>query len=253
MIITESSLRKIIREEISRISLIEAETIRRRPGSPDGPTETRVNNEKTKSSRMEISSMADVRTTPDKARRLPANSPFVGGTEFHQHYNMGVGEEKIAFKVKAAGGDEYLRRILKNNKIGPGSLVVIPELYSLAKSPVAASEAFGVAEVIETVTLPNNSSSAGVPVVLLRFPDDQRPAGALESQPHIGLAFLQLLGWREAIDARKAFAEACKNSSSERNARLRADSDKGIKNKGIVSRSPAEIERMRRELGLKSR
>lgn len=70
MKITESCIRQIIREEISRSFLNEADNeriaVRRRPGGDGESVETRVNRD-VRPSRPMISSISDVRTTPDSA------------------------------------------------------------------------------------------------------------------------------------------------------------------------------------------
>jgi len=217
MRITESRIRQIIREEISRSFLNEADNeriaIRRRPGGGDGgeSAETRVNRD-AKPLRPTISSISNVKTTPDRAFQIPVGSPWVGSKELHDQYNMGTGEETVRFKIKnKASGEEGMMSSLKNNKLeGSDSnkkYVIIPELFSLARSPIAKHEAFGVAEVAsEIITLPNRHSKGGVPVVTLYFPDNQKPAGALNKQTGISIAFLQIVGWREAEDLRKMFA-----------------------------------------------
>ena len=215
MRITESFLRQIIREEISRSFLNEADNeriaVRRRPGGDGESVETRVNRD-VRPSRPMISSISNVRTTPDRAFQIPVGSPWIGGKELHDQYNMGTGEETIRFKIKnKISGDEGMMSSLKNNKLeGSDSntkYVIIPELFSLAGSPAGEQEAFGVAEVDSLIrTLPNRHSKSGVPVVTLKFPDSQKPKGALNKQEHVSIAFLQIVGWREAEDLRKMFA-----------------------------------------------
>lgn len=217
MKITESFLRKIIREEISRSFLNEADNerilVRRRPGGGDDgeSVETRINRD-AKPSRPTISSISNIKASRDQAFQIPAGSPWIGGEEFHAQYNMGVGEKNIRFMIKnKASGKEGMISSLQNNKLeGSDSnkkYVIIPELFSLARSPIAKHEAFGVAEVAsEIITLPNRHSKGGVPVVTLYFPDNQKPAGALNKQTGISIAFLQIVGWREAEDLRKMFA-----------------------------------------------
>lgn len=217
MKITESFLRRIIREEISRSFLNEADNerilVRRRPGGGDDgeSVETRINRD-AKPSRPTISSISNIKASRDQAFQIPAGSPWIGGEEFHAQYNMGVGEKNIRFMIKnKASGKEGMISSLQNNKLeGSDSnkkYVIIPELFSLARSPIAKHEAFGVAEVAsEIITLPNRHSKGGVPVVTLYFPDNQKPAGALNKQTGISIAFLQIVGWREAEDLRKMFA-----------------------------------------------
>lgn len=215
MRITESFLRQIIREEISRSFLNEADNeriaVRRRPGGDGESVETRVNRD-ARPSRPIISSISNVKTTPDRAFQIPVGSPWIGGKELHDQYNMGTGEETVRFKIKnKISGEEGLMSSLKNNKLeGSDSnkkYVIIPELFSLARSPIAKHEAFGVAEVAsEIITLPNRHSKGGVPVVTLYFPDSQKPAGALNKQTGVSIAFLQIVGWREAEDLRKMFS-----------------------------------------------
>lgn len=215
MRITESFLRQIIREEISRSFLNEADNeriaVRRRPGGDGESVETRVNRD-ARPSRPIISSISNIKTTPDRAFQIPVGSPWIGGKELHDQYNMGTGEETVRFKIKnKISGEEGLMSSLKNNKLeGSDSnkkYVIIPELFSLARSPIAKHEAFGVAEVAsEIITLPNRHSKGGVPVITLYFPDSQKPAGALNKQTGVSIAFLQIVGWREAEDLRKMFA-----------------------------------------------
>lgn len=226
MKITESFLRRIIREELSRSFLNEADNeriaIRRRPGGDGGESaEMRVNRD-AKPSRPTISSISNVKTTPDRAFQIPVGSPWVGSKELHDQYNMGTGEETVRFKIKnKASGEEGMMSSLKNNKLeGSDSnkkYVVIPELFSLSSSPIAKHEAFGVAEVAsEIITLPNRHSKGGVPVVTLYFPDSQKPEGALNKQTGISIAFLQIIGWREAEEARRMFVMQKNDSSSDK-------------------------------------
>jgi len=255
MRITESFLRRIIREELSRSFLNEADNerilVRRRAGDDGESVETRINRD-AKPSRPTISSISNIKVSRDQAFQIPAGSPWVGGEEFHAQYNMGVGEKNIRFMIKnKASGKEGMISSLQNNKLeGSDSnkkYVIIPELFSLASSPTAEQEAFGVAEVVPPIiTFPNRHSTGGVLVVILDFPNSQKPKGALNRQINVSTAFLQIVGWREAEELRKMFVMQKKVSSSEKlSSRPNPDEARRVAN--IASA------RAGKEFGLKSR
>lgn len=259
MKITESFLRRIIREELSRSFLNEADNerilVRRRPGGGDDgeSVETRINRD-AKPSRPTISSISNIKASQDQAFQIPAGSPWIGGEEFHAQYNMGVGEKNIRFMIKnKASGKEGMISSLQNNKLeGSDSnkkYVIIPELFSLASSPTAEQEAFGVAEVVPPIiTFPNRHSTGGVPVVILNFPDSQKPKGALNRQINVSTAFLQIVGWREAAELRAMFVMQKKDSSSDKRSSRPVDpSIERAREKNDAR------DRAREELGIRSR
>jgi hypothetical protein len=251
MRITESFLRQIIREEISRNFLNEADVISRRKSST-GEVETRLDPfKKSVFSRKQVRSIGDVKTTPDRAKLLPPDSPFVAGSEaFHSHYNMGVGEERINFRIKnKMTGDESMMSSLANYKMSPGTFVVIPELFALAgKNPM---EAYGVGEIVsEIVNFPNNNTAGRekltVPMVVLKFPAGQRPEGTNETVPYVGIAFLNKVKEADAADARKAFIMASRDSEKRPSRAV----DPGIER---ARETNVARDRAREELGIRRR
>lgn len=222
MRITELFLRQIIREEISRNFLNEADVISRRKSST-GEVETRLDpSKKPVFSRKQVRSIGDILTTPERAFHFPPDSPFIAGSQaFHGHYNQGVGEENISFGLKnKTTGDQSWMSSLANHKLekkNGKTFVVVPELFALAGKN--SNEAYGVAEVIsEIVNFPNKHfSNLGkeqltVPLVILRFPESQRPESDKKGvTTYVGAAFLRIVREDDAADVRNAFIMASKN------------------------------------------
>jgi hypothetical protein len=211
MILNESILRRVIRDEIRRKMMYEA-IIRRRGGE-----ETRIADPVGTSAAMlnvpayyPVKGIQDTKTSPNKLMTIMStadamSSPFVPagpGSLFDKMYNQGTAEEEVGFTVKKKSGERVrMPKMLKSYNFKEGTNFIIPTLYNYASHPSTVDLAFGVGTlVLDPENYPTGVSGMRAPLALVEFSDSQKPDRALSRHGFIGVAFLQWISSQDAID-----------------------------------------------------
>jgi hypothetical protein len=222
MKITESVLRKIIKEEI--LSLDEADVIRRRKSDDGAVTTTRtkdLSSEPPRSSggRKLVRSIEDVqfrvsevgkkflRTESEKAAAVGPDSAFVGPSAAYDNtYNNGVKRVMVHAKRKIPGGEEKFRFFVEPSALKVGDMVVIPELLEMGDR--------GPGEIISMTNYDaidyGGPKGKWIPVATVRWDQDAVRGNVPSAVKNIGLAFLLKIGTTRGPTASTKRAEAMK-------------------------------------------
>jgi len=219
MILNESILRRIIRDEIHRKMMYEA-IIRRRGGE-----ETRIADPVGSSTAMPnvpayypIKSIQDTKTSPSNLLTIMStadamSSPFVPagpGSLFDKMYNQGIAEEEVGFTVTKKSGEKVrMPKMLKSYNFKEGTNFIIPTLYNYASHPSTVDLAFGVGTlVLDPENYPTGVPGMRAPLALVEFSDSQKPDRALNRHGFVGVAFLKWISAVEALEFASAFSAA---------------------------------------------
>ena len=206
MKITESVLRKIIKEEI--LSLAEGDVLRRRKGDDGAVTTTRTKDLSSEPSRSSggkkiIRAIEDVifrvsedskrflGTDAEREKALGPDSAFIGPSKAYKDtYNGGVEKIMIFAKRKIPGGEERFRFFVEASALKVGDMVIIPELLEMGER--------GPGEIINITNYDADKfggpKGKWVPVATVRWEPDAVLGGAPSRVRNIGLAFLLKIG-----------------------------------------------------------
>lgn len=220
MKITESVLRKIIKEEI--LSLAEADVIRRRKGDDGAVTTTRtkdLSSEPPRSSggRKVVRAIEDVQfrvsengkrflgTDAERERAIAPDSAFVGPSEAYDNtYNGGVKRIMVHAKRKIPGGEERFRFFVEPSALKVGDMVVVPELLEMGER--------GPGEILSMTNYDavdfGGPKGKWIPVATVRWDQDAVRGGAPSAVKNIGLAFLLKIGSSKGPTASTKRADA---------------------------------------------
>jgi hypothetical protein len=208
MLLNESQLREIIKEEMMK--MFEADIIRRRAGVADvrkTDASSNMDDERRPSSIPRSSSgliekFQFIGRLYDKAYKMKRayEEGFIAPSPaYTAKYNQGVEKFSVSkvMKNQITGEDERYRRTVHVGAIKPGDVVVIPELYAagvrgvgtvLAVNSYRNPDVVGVQGGIPHDLLERNQS---VPVATVKFESSQTDTGNVESTlQNIGWAFL---------------------------------------------------------------
>lgn len=211
MILNETVLRRIIRDEILKNMMSEA-IIRRRGGE-----ETRIADKATDSASMPnvpayfpVKNIQDIKTSPSRLMSVTSidealSNPFIpagAGSLYDRMYNQGVSEEEVGFTVTKKTGEKVrMPKQLKSYMFKEGTNFIIPSLYSYASHPSTVDLAYGVGTlVIDPENYPTGVPGVRAPLALVEFGDTQKPDRALNRHGYVGTAFLKWISASEAID-----------------------------------------------------
>lgn len=220
MKITESVLRKIIKEEI--LSIAEADVIRRRKGDDGAVTTTRTKDlssepSKSSSGRKIIRSIEDVQfrvtedgkrflgTSAERAAAVDQNSAFVAPSAAYDNtYNGGVKRVMVHAKRKIPGGEERFRFFVEPSALKVGDMVVVPELLEMGER--------GPGEIISMTNYDavdfGGPKGKWVPVATVSWEPDAIRGGTPSRVRNIGLAFLLKIGSSKGVSASTKRADA---------------------------------------------
>lgn len=198
MRLSESAIRRIIREE-----LLEA-IIRRRGGEE---MRLKTPEEMTPDDFHPVRNISDIKISPRRLLTLTdTNNPWIPGPVWDRIYNQGVSEEPVMFKVKKSSGEDAIIRTIKDYRVKEGTKFIIPQLFALARNPQTIDQAFGVGTVVtEPDIFETGIPGKRAPLALVEFDDSQKPDGALNRHPYVGIAFLKQLSYDEAQEMASTF------------------------------------------------
>jgi hypothetical protein len=221
MLLNESQLREIIKEEI--MNMLEADIIRRRAGAADvrkSDASSNMDDERRPSSSSRFSSgqiekFQFIGRLYDKAYKMKRayEEGFIAPSPaYTAKYNQGVEKFSVSkvVKNKMTGQDEFYRRTVHIGAIKPGDVVVIPELYDsgvrgvgtvLSINSYRNPDVVGVQGGIPHDLLERNQS---VPVATVKFEASQTDTGQIDST-------LQNIGWAFLLKIKPDYVSATRN------------------------------------------
>lgn len=184
MLINESVLRRIIREELAR-HLNETTTLRRRAGETSGGVRRETDDV---FRRREVKGIDDVIFDP--RRDSGPGSPFIGGTEaFEKTYNNGKLRVPLVLKKHVPGGIEKFMIFVDAPAIKEDDIVIVPELFDSGELGAGV-----VTSIRQMKTRDRNGNIIEAPVASIQFPPEARKSGVGGTIQGVGLAFLVRLG-----------------------------------------------------------